>query len=188
MRVIGGKLRGNLIYNPTDKSTRPLKDMVRESIFNILKHANNEKKELLNSNVLDLFSGTGSFGLECLSRGAKRVYFFENYENSIKILKKNIIKLNQLDNCRILQKDAYDLSSKDLDNKIMDLIFIDPPFRDTKINMLLDNIKNLGITKKNTLIVLHRSKKIKEKFIPGFNILREQTYGVSKILYGEIST
>ena len=188
MRVIGGKLRGNLIYNPTDKSTRPLKDMVRESIFNILKHANNEKKELLNSNVLDLFSGTGSFGLECLSRGAKRVYFFENYENSIKILKKNIIKLNLLDNTRILQKDAYDLSSKDLDNKIMDLIFIDPPFRDTKINMLLDNIKNLGITKKNTLIILHRSKKIEEEFIHGFKILREQTYGVSKILFGEIST
>ena len=188
MRVIGGKLRGNLIYNPTDKSTRPLKDMVRESIFNILKHANNEKKELLNSNVLDLFSGTGSFGLECLSRGAKRVYFFENYENSIKILKKNIIKLNQLDNCRILQKNAYELSSKDLDNKIMDLIFIDPPFRDTKINMLLENIKNLGIAKKNTLIILHRSKKIKEEFIHGFKILREQTYGVSKILFGKIST
>ena len=188
MRIIAGELKGKKISEPKDKKTRPLKDMVRESIFNILKHANNEKKELLNSNVLDLFSGTGSFGLECLSRGAKRVYFFENYENSIKILKKNIIKLNQLDNCRIIQKDAYDLSSKDLDNKIMDLIFIDPPFRDTKINMLLDNIKNLGITKKNTLIVLHRSKKIKEKFIPGFKILREQTYGVSKILYGEIST
>ena len=188
MRVIGGKLRGNLIHNPTDKSTRPLKDVVRESIFNILKHSNNEKKELLNSNVLDLFSGTGSFGLECLSRGAKRVYFFENYENSIKILKKNIIKLKQLDNCRIIKKDAYDLSSKDLDNKVMDLIFIDPPFKDIKINILLDNIKNLNITKKNTLIILHRSKRIKEEFIDSFKILREQTYGVSKILFGEILT
>ena len=188
MRVIGGKLRGNLIHNPTDKSTRPLKDVVRESIFNILKHSNNEKKELLNSNVLDLFSGTGSFGLECLSRGAKRVYFFENYENSIKILKKNIIKLKQLDNCRIIEKDAYDLSSKDLDNKVMDLIFIDPPFKDIKINILLDNIKNLNITKKNTLIILHRSKRIKEEFIDSFKILREQTYGVSKILFGEILT
>ena len=188
MRVIGGKLRGNLIHNPTDKSTRPLKDVVRESIFNILKHSNNEKKELLNSNVLDLFSGTGSFGLECLSRGAKRVYFFENYENSIKILKKNIIKLKQLDNCRIIEKDAYDLSSKDLDNKVMDLIFIDPPFKDIKINILLESIKNLGITKKNTLIILHRSKGIKEEFIDSFKILREQTYGVSKILFGEIST
>ena len=188
MRIIGGKLRGNLIHNPTDKSTRPLKDLVRESIFNILKHSNNEKRELLNSNVLDLFSGTGSFGLECLSRGAKRVYFYENYENSIKILKKNIIKLKQLDNCRIIEKDAYDLSSKDLDNKVMDLIFIDPPFKDIKINILLESIKNLGITKKNTLIILHRSKGIKEEFIDSFKILREQTYGVSKILFGEILT
>ena len=88
MRVIGGKLKGKLINNPTDKNTRPLKDMVRESIFNILEHSNNEKINLNNSIIMDLFSGSGSFGIECLSRGVKKVYFYENYKPSLKILKK----------------------------------------------------------------------------------------------------
>ena len=83
MRVIGGKLRGKLIHNPTDKTTRPLKDMVRESIFNILEHSKDEKIKFKNDIVLDLFSGSGSFGIECLSRGVKKVFFFENYTNDI---------------------------------------------------------------------------------------------------------
>ena len=90
MRIIGGNLRGKKILNPTDKLTRPLKDMVRESIFNIIKHSKNEYLELKNAKVLDLFSGTGSFGIECLSRGAEKVTFFENYTNSVKILKKKL--------------------------------------------------------------------------------------------------
>ena len=93
MRIIGGNLRGKKILNPTDKSTRPLKDMVRESIFNILDHSNKVSAKIYKAKVLDLFSGTGSFGIECLSRGAAEVFFFENYRNSLKILKKNISNL-----------------------------------------------------------------------------------------------
>ena len=79
MRVIGGSLKGKKLLIPLDKSTRPLRDMVRESIFNILDHSSKVSKDINNSKVLDLFSGTGSFGIECLSRGAKEVVFFENY-------------------------------------------------------------------------------------------------------------
>ena len=93
MRVIGGNFKGKKIFTPTDKSTRPLKDMVRESIFNILEHSNKVSNKITNSKVLDLFSGTGSFGIECLSRGADNVIFFENYQNSLKILKQNIFNL-----------------------------------------------------------------------------------------------
>ncbi len=76
MRVISGNLKGKIIQNPTDKNTRPLRDMVRESIFNILEHSKNQKIEFKNGIVLDLFSGSGSFGIECLSRGVKKVFFF----------------------------------------------------------------------------------------------------------------
>ena len=93
MRVIGGSLKGKKLLIPLDKSTRPLRDMVRESIFNILDHSSKVSKNINNSKVLDLFSGTGSFGIECLSRGAKEVIFFENYSNSIKVLKNNIFNL-----------------------------------------------------------------------------------------------
>ena len=88
MRVIGGKLRGKLIHNPTDKTTRPLKDMVRESIFNILEHSKNEKIKFKNDIVLDLFSGSGSFGIECLSRGVKKVFFFWKLETLFKNFRK----------------------------------------------------------------------------------------------------
>jgi len=109
MRVIGGKLRGKLIHNPTDKTTRPLKDMVRESIFNILEHSKNEKIKFKNDVVLDLFSGSGSFGIECLSRGVKKVFFFENYKPSLKILEKNIKELEIDKDSVIREINAYDL-------------------------------------------------------------------------------
>ena len=70
MRVISGDLKGKKLLIPLDKSTRPLKDLVRESIFNIIEHSKNEFVNLNGANVLDLFSGTGSFGIECISRGA----------------------------------------------------------------------------------------------------------------------
>ena len=80
MRIIGGAFKGKKIFEPTDISTRPLKDLTKESIFNIIIHSNKIETNLSNSNILDLFSGVGSFGLECLSRGASFVTFVENYD------------------------------------------------------------------------------------------------------------
>ena len=76
MRIISGQFKNKKIFQPKDKSTRPLKDLVKESIFNIIEHSKFIKINIKNSKVLDLFSGTGSFGLECISRGAKKVFFF----------------------------------------------------------------------------------------------------------------
>ena len=78
MRIIGGNLKGKKILMPVDNNTRPLRDLVKESIFNLLVHSKKIKFEIQNSQVLDLFSGSGSFGLECISRGANSVTFFEN--------------------------------------------------------------------------------------------------------------
>ena len=90
MRVIGGKLRGKLIHNPTDKTTRPLKDMVRESIFNILEHSSDMKIKLKNGIVLDLFSGIGGFALGLDSTGFfETVKFVEKDKYCQKVLRKN---------------------------------------------------------------------------------------------------
>ncbi|MDC1485866.1 RsmD family RNA methyltransferase, partial [Pelagibacteraceae bacterium] len=78
MRIISGTAKGKKIIQPDDKSTRPLKDLTKESIFNIIEHSNLFDLELKGSSILDLFSGVGSFGLECLSRGASSVIFVEN--------------------------------------------------------------------------------------------------------------
>ena len=94
MRIISGNLKGRKIRQPDNKNTRPLKDLTKESIFNILQHTNLVNFNFERSEVLDIFSGVGSFGLECISRGAKNVIFCENYKSTIKILKKNIQNFN----------------------------------------------------------------------------------------------
>ena len=94
MRIISGNSKGKKILDPKDLNTRPLKDLTKESIFNILIHSNKFNIKLEDSNVLDLFSGVGSFGLECLSRGSSSLTFVENYKDVLPILKKNISNLN----------------------------------------------------------------------------------------------
>ncbi len=183
MRIIGGDLKGKKLLIPLDKSTRPLRDIVRESIFNILNHSSKVYKNINNSKVLDLFSGTGSFGIECLSRGAQEVIFFENYSNSQKILKKNIFNLDLKDKTKIYESNAYYLKESDLDNKIFDLIFLDPPFKDKKINILIDQIKIMKIANFNTLIIIHRNKKSEDNISRYLNVLDEKNYGLSKILF-----
>ena len=95
MRIISGIFKGKKILKPRDSKTRPLKDLTKESIFNIINHSNKFHLEINNSLVLDLFSGVGSFGLECISRGAKHVIFIENYKNVIPIFKKLIRSQNE---------------------------------------------------------------------------------------------
>ena len=77
MRVISGILKGKSIDFLKNSNTRPLKDSVRENVFNILKHSNLIKVKIEKSNIFDLYSGIGSFGIECISRGARKVTFVE---------------------------------------------------------------------------------------------------------------
>ena len=186
MRVISGNLKGKIIQNPTDKNTRPLRDMVKESIFNILEHSKNQKIDFKKGIVLDLFSGSGSFGIECLSRGVKKVYFIENYKPSLKILKKNLDDLKINLNSIIIEKNVYEISNEDVNDEKIDLIYLDPPFKDKNINKLLEKIKNFKLAQSNTSIIIHRNKKYKDEFIKEFKIFREQSYGISNIIFGKI--
>ena len=94
MRIISGKLKGKSINFVKNLNTRPLKDSVKENIFNIIKHSNLIDIRLEKSKILDLYSGIGSFGIECISRGAREVSFVEQDRNAAKILEDNLIKLS----------------------------------------------------------------------------------------------
>jgi len=185
MRIIGGNHKGKKISISYDNKTRPLKDLVKESIFNLLEHSNKFHTSLLNSNILDLFSGTGSFGLECYSRGAKFITFVENYSEALKILKKNIIALNANESSQIIQKNCFEYPelNKNLEEKF-DIIFLDPPYKENKINYLIDHIKNDELLKKNGIIIMHRHKKDDVKITAKLNILDKRNYGISKIIFG----
>ena len=94
MRIISGKLKGKSISFLKSSTTRPLKDSVKESIFNIITHSKLLDLKIEKSSILDLYSGFGSFGLECISRGAEKITFVEKNNNIAKILKKNLSSLN----------------------------------------------------------------------------------------------
>ena len=107
MRIISGNFKGKKILQPKDNLTRPLKDLTKESIFNLINHSKKINLDFKNSIVLDLFSGVGSFGIECLSRGVKYVVFYENYNGVLPILKKNLKFLKNLENFKIIENDIY---------------------------------------------------------------------------------
>ena len=129
MRIIAGKFRGKKLLEPSEKVTRPLRDLVRESIFNIIVHSNNFDIKIEKSHVLDLFSGVGSFGLECLSRGALSATFYENYSKTLDILKRNISNLNFDTKTEVIQKDILENNNLNILKKKYKIIFLDLFFK-----------------------------------------------------------
>jgi 16S rRNA (guanine966-N2)-methyltransferase len=188
MRIISGYLKGRKITQPNSKNTRPLKDLTKESIFNILQHSNLINFSFERSIILDLFSGVGSFGLECISRGASNVIFCENYLSTIKILKKNIIDLNCEKKAQIITDDIFKIKKLvKLNKKKFEIIFMDPPYKEKKMGNLLKDIIHLKLLKKDGIIIIHRHKKDAELLPKEFKILKIKNYGISKIIFGLIS-
>ena len=183
MRIISGTYKGKKILKPKDILTRPLKDLTKESIFNIITHSNKFNLNLTKSFILDLFSGVGSFGLECLSRGAKKVVFVENYPGVLPVLKKNLINLKSLSNYEILEEDINNTNIFPKFINKFDLIFLDPPYKLKNLNMILKNLTDNKILNKDGIIILHRHKNQKDIFPNNFNIIEEKIYGISKVLF-----
>jgi 16S rRNA (guanine966-N2)-methyltransferase len=188
MRIISGNFKGKNILLPKDKLTRPLKDLTKESIFNIIKHSKLLNIELKNSNILDLFSGVGSFGLECLSHGAASVTFLENYKEVLNVLKKNIENLKQQNYSKIIEKDIFGQNTLEILNDKFEIIFMDPPFKEKKLINLLSIIIKLKLLKDNGIIIIHRHKNNEDILPDEFNVIIKKNYGISKIIYGNISS
>ena len=182
MRIISGKYKGKKIQFLKVLGTRPLKDVVRENIFNILNHSKKINVKIENANVLDLYSGIGSFGLECLSRGAKKITFIEkNFEIS-KILVKNL-KTFMIDKEAFLInrkiEDSLELINKDKFN----IFFFDPPFNDKEFINNLKSIKLENIIQKNHIVVIHREKNSNDELENWIEIKLTRNYGRSKIIF-----
>jgi len=187
MRIIGGNFKGKKITLPIDKNTRPLRDLVKESIFNLIVHSKILNCKTQGANILDLFSGSGSFGLECYSRGAKKIIFVENYPEVLKILKKNISSISGEQSCKIIEEDCFTIfEKKNLIQNKFDLIFIDPPYKEKKINFLLDKISINKVLNNDGLVIIHRHQKDDIEITNKFKILDQRSYGISKIILGTI--
>ena len=187
MRIISGNFKGKKILLPKDKLTRPLKDLTKESIFNIIKHSKSLNINLENSSILDLFSGVGSFGLECLSRGALSVTFLENYKEVLPVLKKNVFNLKLQKNSDIIEKDIFKKNTLESLNKQFEIIFMDPPYKEKKLTDLLSTIIQLKLLKKSGVMIIHRHRKEEDNFPDNFKIILKKSYGISKIIFGCVS-
>ena len=134
MRIISGLLKGKSVKFIKSTSSRPLRDSVKENIFNILKHSNLINVKIEKANILDLYSGIGSFGLECISRGAKKVIFIEKDKNISNVLDENLLQLSVSDKASIIN-DKIENALKNYDKEKFDIFFW----------ILLLQIKNLLI-------------------------------------------
>jgi 16S rRNA (guanine966-N2)-methyltransferase len=186
MRIISGTLKGKSINFLKNSYTRPLKDSVRESIFNILKHSNLIKTSVENSNILDLYSGIGSFGIESLSRSAKKVTFVEKDIHAINILKENLINLSLINRSKIFTEKIEQVLIEKLKEKF-NIFFLDPPFSDIEYTENLKLIKKNKIFEKNHVVVIHREKRSKDNLENLLKIIEVRQYGRSKIIFGKFS-
>ena len=183
IRIISGSFKGKKLSEPKDSKTRPLKDLTKESIFNIINHSNKFQINIVGSNVLDLFSGVGSFGIECLSRGAKKVIFYENYVGVIPILKKNLSNLKSMKNYKIIEKNIYDENVSLKSDIVFDIIFLDPPFKDNNLEKIFKQIHENQILSKDGVIIIHRHINNIDSLPVNFSKIEEKNYGKSKIIF-----
>ncbi len=183
MRIISGTHKGRTINFIKNSKTRPLKDIVRENIFNILEHTKLVKIKIKNSNILDLYSGVGSFGIEAISRGAKRVMFVDQDAEATNILKKNLVKLSIEQKSAIYNSKIESVLTKDIKEKF-DIFFLDPPFVSINFFQNLQMIRNKKIFSKNHIVIIHREKKAKDNFEKFLKLIQIKHYGRSKILLG----
>ena len=186
MRIISGNLKGKKLFFLEASKTRPLKDMVKESIFNIITHSNLISVEINNSEILDLYSGTGSFGIECISRNAKKVTFVEKDLEAAEILKKNINFLSIKNKSLIYQGSVERfLNQHNLENRF-NIFFLDPPFSDNYIFRDLNLIKKIINFKKDHLIIVHLEKNSKTNLDGVLDKILVKNYGRSQIVFGKL--
>lgn len=179
MRVISGKSRGTKIKTIESDSTRPTLDRVKESLFNIIQ---NEIKDKV---VLDLFAGSGALGIEALSRGAKRAYFCDKNIEAIKVIKQNLEKTKLTEVSKVIYGD-YKKCITELSEQ-MDIIFIDPPYKDDLAITSIKLIIEMNILKDNGIIIIEtdevkRDKQELEK-IKGIGITDERKYGRASLIF-----
>lgn len=144
MRVIAGRFRGYPLAAPPGRTTRPITDQVKETLFNVLGHRFGTLGELPAVDVLDLFAGAGSLGIECLSRGAASCIFVEKDRTALRTLRANLAKLDVGTHASVRVENAWTARLPLAPSGQFGLVFLDPPYRDvehtTRVIDLLERV------------------------------------------------
>ena len=183
MRVLSGKLKGLKILTNDKKFkgsesfiTRPTSDRVKETLFNILEHGFNI--DFSKISFFDCFSGSGAIGIEVISRGASIVTFLDKDRTACECITKNFakFKLHENDHVNCLGVINHDFFDKNLSpSKKFDIVFLDPPYELIKASKVFMRLKELRVTKINSLIIYECNKELEK--MDGLELLRSKKIG-----------
>lgn len=163
LRVIAGKWKGSRLARPSESTTRPMTDRVRESVFNILGSHWGEPGRLPPLRVADLFAGSGSLGFEALSRGVASCDFFEGHGAAAAVLRGNLIRLRAGAEARLVAVNVWRWTPSPGAHGPYGLVFLDPPFRDSRdltrkspVGGLLRKLAR--VTEEDAILVFHHER------------------------------
>ena len=183
MRILSGNLKGSKILTNNSKVegsesyiTRPTSDRVKETLFNIIHHGFNI--DFMKTSFFDCFSGSGAIGLEAISRGASKVSFLDKDSAACECIRKNMdnFKLYESDKSKSFCVLNYDFFDKNLElgNKF-DVVFMDPPYEHVKSGEVFIRLKEIRVTKINSLIIYESNRKLEK--VDGFQIKKSRKIG-----------
>ncbi len=183
MRVIAGIAKGRKLKAPKGRETRPTADRVKEALFNILAN------RVIDATFLDLFAGTGSIGIEALSRGAKEVVFVEQSPSVCRIISENLTLTGFSDHAVVYKHDVGRVLKTLGDKKYgFDLIFVDPPYLKDFEGGTLAGIVDYGLLNPGGVVVIEKSTKdqIPDSVQP-LRLYREEKYGDTTLNFYQLT-
>jgi 16S rRNA (guanine966-N2)-methyltransferase len=174
MRITGGDLGGRTLSFPSGSKERPTSDFLRETLFNLL-------GSLTDKIFLDLFAGSGSVGLEAVSRGAREIYLIEKSKNLVKVINKNIQTCSLEQKCRVIGADvAIGLHGLFKKKYEVDVVFADPPYNQNLAGRTLTSLNKYRVLREGGVVVIQHSTKENCS-----ELLDENIYQIKQKKYGE---
>ena len=175
MRVIAGKYKKTPILTLQGEDiTRPTRDMVKEALFSSIVIYSD-------TSFLDLFAGSGSIGLEALSRGAKKVVFNDINKDAVKIIRKNLAKVKE-------EREVYNLDYQECLSKLkdseFDYIYVDPPYKFMAYEDIFYYVGKYNVLKKAGIMIfeVEKNTQLNDEYLE-FLKFKEKRYGINKLLY-----
>jgi len=184
--VIGGEQKGRRLLEPKDERIRPMRDQVRGAIFEIV------HEFVPGSRFLDLFAGTGSVGIEALSRGARECTFVDHLPEAVRLIKMNLARLGLLARARVYQLDVFEaLERFERRSRRFDLVFVGPPYGEGLAARTLERLGDSKLLAEGGLVIVEVFKKEREELEERYGrlvLLQERRYGDNLVLFYSYST
>ena len=178
MRVIAGQARRLKLVTPEGNDTRPTQDRIKETLFNMIQN------DVPGSVFVDVFAGSGGIGIEALSRGAVKAYFIENNVKAVKCITQNLQTTKITESGVVLKQDVL-VGLKNIHEKEVDIIFIDPPYEGGLYERTFELLSRLAYVTQYTMIIVECSLDYELGQIEdlGFEIIKEKRYKTNQHIF-----